>query len=152
MCKWHFVEQGDNFAVAPNFQVTTFQSPHMTYVHCTVHTVQHSQQSRILFIANCTLQTVEYVFIMVKMFVEPTQERDRCCTLLTKLESSLATLYKIIFTKFSNKYLKRRSSMSPDFLNLHIHFQKKIPDKIVSKFKRQFVMSVILCRQMLNWI
>ena len=59
------------------------------------------------------------------MFVEPTQERDRCCTLLTKLESSLATLYKIIFTKFSNKYLKRRSSMSPDFLKLHIHFQKK---------------------------
>ena len=90
---------------------------------------------------------------MVKMFVEPTQERDRCCTLLTKLESSLATLYKIIFTKFSNKYLKRRSSMSPDFLKLHIHFQKKkYPDKIVSKFKRQFVMSVILFRQMLNWI
>ena len=90
---------------------------------------------------------------MVKMFVEPTQERDRCCKLLTKLESSLATLYKIIFTKFSNKYLKRRSSMSPDFLKLHTHFQKKkYPDKIVSKFKRQFVMSVILCRQMLNWI
>ena len=86
------------------------------------YSLRNSQKCFLLQTVHCRVQ---YVFIMVKMFVEPTQERDRCCKLLTKLESSLATLYKIIFTKFSNKYLKRRSSMSPDFLKLHIHFQKK---------------------------